>query len=55
MKKLLIGLVLAGGITAVAYAASLSNRKDNKQATEKKSDADRMEKKKECKKRCLFS
>ena len=50
MKKLLFGLVLAGGITAVAYAASLNNRKDSKQTTEKKA-----EKKKECKKHCLFS
>lgn len=49
MKKLLIGLVLVGGLTAIAYA-SLSSRKDNKQATEKK-----MEKKKECKKHCIFS
>jgi hypothetical protein len=49
MKKILLGLVLLGGVTAIAYA-SLSNRKNNKQATEKK-----MEKKKECKKHCIFS
>jgi hypothetical protein len=49
MKKLLIGLALLGGVTAITYA-SFSSRKDNKQTTEKK-----MEKKKECKKHCLFS
>ena len=49
MKKLIIALVLLGGVVAFAYA-SLSNRKDNKQATEKKA-----EKKKECKKHCMFS
>ena len=36
-------------VTAIAYA-SLSSRKNNKQATEKK-----MEKKKECQKHCIFS
>ncbi len=49
MKKLLIGLALLGGATAITYA-SLSNRKDNKQAVEKK-----VEKKKECKRSCIFS
>lgn len=49
MKKLLIGLVLLGGVTAIAYA-SFSSRKNNKQMVEKK-----MEKKKECKKHCIFS
>ncbi len=53
MKKLLIGLVLLGGITAIAYASLNNNRKSDKQATEKKMD--KKEKKKECKKRCLFS
>jgi hypothetical protein len=54
MKKMLIGLVLLGAVTGIAYA-SFSSRKNNKQTTEKKSDSDRMEKKKECKKHCLFS
>ncbi len=49
MKKLLIGMVLLGGVTAIAYA-SFSSHKNNKQTTEKK-----MEKKKECKKQCMFS
>jgi len=49
MKKLLIGLVLLGGVAAIAYA-SLSSRKNNKQAIEKK-----MEKERECQKHCIFS
>lgn len=51
MKKLLIVLVLAGGVGAIAYA-SLSNKTSNKQAIEKKTEK---KEKKECKKRCMFS
>ena len=49
MKKMLIGLALLGGVTAIA-AASLGSRKTDKQNIEKKA-----EKKKECKRSCLFS
>lgn len=52
MKKILIALVLAGGVGAIAYA-SLSNNNSKKQAIEKKTEKD--ENKKECKKTCLFS
>jgi hypothetical protein len=52
MKKVLIALVLAGGVAAIAYA-SLSNRSSNKQSIEKK--AEKKEKKHECMKTCMFS
>jgi hypothetical protein len=52
MKKILIALVLAGGVGAIAYA-SLSNRSNSKQAIEKKTEE--KEKKHECKKTCMFS
>jgi len=52
MKKLIVALVLAGGVGAIAYAA-LDDSSRNKQVIEKK--AEKKEKKKECKKRCLFS
>lgn len=54
MKKLVIALVLAGGITAIAFA-SLGNRshvKDKNMATEKKQDLKKA--KKECKRTCMF-
>lgn len=51
MKKLIVALVLAGGVGAMAYAA-LDNRNDSKQVIEKK--VNKTEKKKECKKRCIF-
>ena len=52
MKKAIIALVLASGIAAIAYA-SMSNRSNNKQAIEKKTE--KKEKKHECNKSCLFS
>ena len=55
MKKLLIVLLLIAGLTVIAFA-SLTNRKSNKQSKqtiEKK--ADKPEKKKECKRSCIFS
>lgn len=52
MKKVLIVLVLAGGVGAIAYA-SLSNINSNKKKIEKK--AEKQEKKKECKKACMYS
>ncbi|MFI5131526.1 MAG: hypothetical protein ACHQFX_16100 [Chitinophagales bacterium] len=51
MKKVVIALVLAGGIGVIAFA-SLSNRNSYKQAIEKKTEN---KEKKECKKTCLFS
>jgi ethanolamine transporter EutH len=50
MKKLLIILVLIGGVTAIAFA-SLSSRKNNKQAIEKKAE----KKEKKCSRTCIFS
>jgi type II secretory pathway component PulJ len=52
MKKVLIALVLAGGIGYIAFA-SLNNRSNNKQSIEKKTE--KQEKKHECKKRCMYS
>ena len=52
MKKIVIALVLAGGVGAIAYA-SLSNRGTNKQAIEKKTE--KKEKKHECKHTCIYS
>ena len=52
MKKFIVALVLAAGVGAIAYA-SLSKNSSNKQAIEKKTD--KQEKKKECKKTCMFS
>ena len=52
MKKILVALVLVAGIGAIAYA-SLSKNSSNKQTIEKKTE--KLEKKKECKKSCMFS
>ncbi len=52
MKKLIVALVLAGGVGAIAYAA-MDNQGSKKQVIEKKTE--KKEKKKDCKKRCLFS
>jgi hypothetical protein len=52
MKKIVIALVLAGGVGAIAYA-SLSNHNSSKQAIEKKTE--KKEKKHECSKTCPFS
>jgi hypothetical protein len=49
MKKVLVGLALLGGVTAIAYA-SFSSRKSDKQTTIEK----KAEKKKECKKSCSY-
>jgi hypothetical protein len=51
MKKIVIALVLAGGIGAIAYA-SLATRHNTRQAIEKKTEK---KEKKECKRTCLFS
>ncbi|MDP4263214.1 MAG: hypothetical protein Q8941_11860 [Bacteroidota bacterium] len=51
MKKVLIALVLAGGIGFIAYA-SLGNRSSNKQSMEKKTE--KQEKKHECRRTCMF-
>ena len=52
MRKVVIALVLAGGVGAIAYA-SLSDRSSNKQAIEKKTE--KQQKKHECKRTCMFS
>jgi flagellar basal body-associated protein FliL len=52
MKKLVVALVLAGGVTAVAFAALKSVSSSKKETrTEKKAE----KKKKECKHTCMFS
>jgi flagellar basal body-associated protein FliL len=50
MKKIVIALVLLGGITAFAFASLKSTSK--KEQTEKKTE--KKEKKKECKRTCIF-
>ena len=52
MKKLMIVLVLAGGVGAIAYA-SLSKNSSNRQKIEKKTE--KQEKKHECMKKCMYS
>lgn len=51
MKKLLIALVLLGGITAVAFATLNSSKKKAK--IEKKTE--KKERKRECRHTCPFS
>lgn len=51
MKKILIALVLAGGIGFIAFA-SLSNHSSKKQSIEKKTE--KKEKKHECQRTCIF-
>ena len=52
MKKVLVALILAGGITAAAFA-SLNGVNKKEKATEKKME--KKEKKKECRRTCPFS
>ena len=52
MKKIAVVLVLAGGLTAVAFA-SLNGVNKKEKATEKKME--KKEKKKECRRTCPFS
>jgi hypothetical protein len=53
MKRLLIALILIGGIAAVAFASLTSrNYKKEDQKTEKKAEK---KSKKECKRTCIFS
>ena len=53
MKKMIIALILASGVTAIAFAALDSSSAPNKKMkTEKKADT---KKKKECSHRCIFS
>jgi flagellar biosynthesis protein FlhB len=54
MKKLIVALVLAGGVAVIAYA-SLSDRGYTKQAVDKQQKMEKKEMKKECKRTCLFS
>ncbi len=50
MKKILVAVVLLGGVTAVAFA-SLNNNRKKETATEKKME----KKKKQCTRTCSFS
>lgn len=50
MKKIIVGVVLLGSITAVAASLS-TNKKNDKVTTEKKTE----KKERECRKSCIFS
>ena len=50
MKKIIVGVVLLGSITAVAASLN-TNKKDDKAKTEKKTE----KKEKECRHACPFS
>jgi len=53
MKKTIVALILASGITAIAFAALDSSSVSNKKVkTEKKAET---KKKKECKHSCMYS
>ena len=52
MKKFIVSLILASGVTAIAFAAFDSSTSTNKKMkTEKKAET---KKKKECKRTCIF-
>jgi hypothetical protein len=53
MKKFIVALILASGVTAIAFAALDSSSTTNrKMKTEKKAET---KKKKECKRTCMYS
>lgn len=56
MKKTIVALILASGVTAIAFAAldssSASKTSGKKMKTEKKVES---KKKKECKRTCMYS
>ncbi|HEU5166727.1 MAG TPA: hypothetical protein VFU29_14350 [Chitinophagaceae bacterium] len=53
MKKTIVALILASGVTAIAFAALDSSSASNKKMkTEKKAET---KKKKECKHTCMYS
>ena len=55
MKKTIVALILASGVTAIAFAAldsSSSSASNKKMKTEKKVET---KKKKECKHTCMYS
>ena len=52
MKKTIVALILASGVTAIAFAAfDSSSNTTKKMKTEKKSET---KKKKECKRTCMY-
>ena len=52
MKKTIVALILASGVTAIAFAAfDTSSASNKKMKTEKKAET---KKKKECKRSCLY-
>ena len=52
MKKTIVALILASGVTAIAFAAlDTSTSSNKKMKTEKKAET----KKKECKHTCMYS
>lgn len=55
MKKTIVALILASGVTAIAFAAmdsSSTTTKSKKMKTEKKTET---KKKKDCKRTCMYS
>ncbi len=52
MKKTIVALILASGVTAIAFAAFDTSASTKKVKTEKKAET---KKKKECKHTCMFS
>ncbi|HEU4861449.1 MAG TPA: hypothetical protein VFT15_16505 [Chitinophagaceae bacterium] len=52
MKKTIVALILASGVTAIAFAAfDTSSASNKKMKTEKKAET---KKKKECKRSCIY-
>lgn len=52
MKKTIVALILASGVTAIAFAAfDTSSASNKKMKTEKKAET---KKKKECKRTCIY-
>jgi len=52
MKKTIVALILASGVTAIAFAALDTSSSNKKVKTEKKVET---KKKKECKHTCMYS
>lgn len=52
MKKIVVALILASGVTAIAFAAFDTSVSNKKMKTEKKAET---KKKKECKHTCMYS
>ncbi len=53
MKKAIVALILAAGVTAIAFAAFDSSASTRKVKTEKKTEM-KEKKKKECRRTCMY-